>query len=85
MLLVSCARGDLRPSPKGVLIYYDHGRREVRLAGKIRVAEELYDAVMRSQPVRHDGRWGKATLEVALAIIQSGREITLAHQVPKPD
>jgi hypothetical protein len=32
----------------------------------------------------HDGRWGKATLEVALAIQQSakeGREITLEHQV----
>jgi phthalate 4,5-cis-dihydrodiol dehydrogenase len=32
----------------------------------------------------HDGRWGKATLEVALAIQASareGREIMLKHQV----
>ena len=35
----------------------------------------------------HDARWGKATLEVALAIQQSARErreITLAHQVAVP-
>jgi phthalate 4,5-cis-dihydrodiol dehydrogenase len=32
----------------------------------------------------HDGRWGKATLEVALAIQASareGREVVLEHQV----
>jgi phthalate 4,5-cis-dihydrodiol dehydrogenase len=36
----------------------------------------------------HDGRWGKATLEVALAIQQSARErreVTLVHQVAVPD
>ena len=44
-------------------------------------------ALTGSRPV-HDGRWGKATLEVALAIQQSAkeqREITLHHQVPVPD
>jgi phthalate 4,5-cis-dihydrodiol dehydrogenase len=36
----------------------------------------------------HDGRWGKATVEVALAIQQSARErreVTPAHQVPVGD
>ena len=35
-------------------------------------------------PPNHDGRWGKATLEVALAIQQSareGRDVALKHQV----
>jgi hypothetical protein len=35
-------------------------------------------------PDIHDARWGKATLEVAHAILQSARErreITLQHQV----
>jgi phthalate 4,5-cis-dihydrodiol dehydrogenase len=34
--------------------------------------------------VFHDGRWGEATLEVCLAILQSAaerREIQMAHQV----
>jgi phthalate 4,5-cis-dihydrodiol dehydrogenase len=91
-LLVSCERADLRPSPKGVLIYEDAGRRELELpipaAVKIKVVEELYDAVVHGAPVRHDGRWGKATLEVLLALHQSSlerREILLQHQVPTPD
>ena len=36
----------------------------------------------------HDGRWGKATVEVALAIQRSsreGREIALDHQVAVDD
>ena len=38
---------------------------------------------VRNPPV-HNGRWGKATVEVALAILQSardGREVVLEHQV----
>ena len=36
------------------------------------------------EPISHDGRWGMATLEVCLAMLQSareGREIALSHQV----
>ena len=36
-------------------------------------------------PVRHDARWGMATLEVVLAIAHSSegrREIMLSHQCP---
>jgi len=91
-LLVSCERADLRPSPKGVLIYDDDGRREIELpilaAVKTRVVDELFDAAVNGAPVRHDGRWGKATLEVLLALHQSSRErreIVLDHQVPTPD
>jgi phthalate 4,5-cis-dihydrodiol dehydrogenase len=92
VLLVSCERGDLRPSPRGVFVYDDRGRREIPVpvsaAGKFEVVDELYQAVAHDRAVRHDGRWGKATLEVCLAILESGRErceVRLAHQVPTPD
>ena len=55
---------------------------------KGKVIDELYDAVVIDRPVYHDGHWGKATLEVCLAIVQSGRErreIFLSHQVPTKD
>lgn len=93
--IVSCERADLRPSPTGVLVYDDNGRREIPVAPepspRANVIDELCDAVLydrydRSNP--HDGRWGKATLEVCLAILQSAgerREVTLSHQVPTPD
>jgi phthalate 4,5-cis-dihydrodiol dehydrogenase len=46
---------------------------------------KLYEAATQNRPVFTDGQWGKATLEVVLAILQSSkerREIALAHQVP---
>lgn len=49
--------------------------------------EELYNAVVLDKLVHYDGRWGMATLEVCLAIMQSAaerREISLSHQVPAP-
>ena len=49
--------------------------------------EDFHKAVTEDRPVPHDGKWGKATLEVCLAIVQSsrdGREVTLSHQVPSP-
>ena len=47
--------------------------------------QKLYQAVVDKRPVFNDGKWGKATLEVLLAMLQSAkerREITLEHQVP---
>ena len=49
--------------------------------------EELYDAVFKGKPLWHDGRWGMATLEACLAMLDSARErreIMLHHQVPVP-
>jgi phthalate 4,5-cis-dihydrodiol dehydrogenase len=92
--VVSCERGDLRPTPRGVDVFSEEGRREVVVPlgratpDKGRVIDELYEAVVTGQPTRHDGRWGKATLEACLAILESSRtqrEITLTHQVPWPD
>lgn len=88
ILVVSCERGQLRQSPYGVYVYDDDGFREVRLeAGRATRQEELtelYNAVVLGKPVFHSGQWGMATLEVALAIVESARtrkEIKLMHQV----
>ena len=56
-----------------------------RSASRFSELQELYDAVTQDRPVFHDGRWGMATLEVCLAIMQSARErreILLTHQSP---
>jgi phthalate 4,5-cis-dihydrodiol dehydrogenase len=76
--LVSCERGAIRQSPDGLLIYDDEGQHEVRVNGDGGTGStelrELYDAITKGAPIAHDGRWGMATLEVILAILQSGRE-----------
>ena len=50
-----------------------------------KVLDELLAAIEEGKPVIRDGRWGKATLEVCLAILQSSRErreVFVSHQVP---
>ena len=88
ILIVSCERGQLRQSPYGVYVYDDDGFREVPLevgrAARQEELTELYNAVVLGKPVFHSGQWGMATLEVALAIVESARtrkEIMLTHQV----
>ncbi|MCZ6623579.1 MAG: Gfo/Idh/MocA family oxidoreductase [Deltaproteobacteria bacterium] len=87
--LATCERGDIRQSRDGLYIYSDEGQREIpvssRSASRSSELQELYDAVTQDRPVYHDGRWGMATLEVCLAIMQSARErreISLTHQSP---
>ncbi len=88
LTLVSCEKGDMRQSPDGLYIYDERGRQELLCPPYLDRASALlalYEAVTRSRKISTDGRWGKATLEVVLAILQSSkerREITLAHQVP---
>ena len=89
IVLVSCEGGDIRQSPNGLYIYDGSGQREVAIAGIAdeRTAEldEMYDAIVENRPNRHDGRWGMATLEVVLGIMQSSREhreIEMQHQCP---
>jgi len=87
--LVSCDNGDIRQTPGGLMIYGEEGRREVALPagkrGREAEVDELYQAIVENRPVFHDGRWGEATLEVCLAMIESTkarREIFLKHQRP---
>jgi phthalate 4,5-cis-dihydrodiol dehydrogenase len=90
--LVSCERGDIRQTPDGLFIYGETEKQEIPLEagrrGREAELEELYNAVVHNRPVFHDGRWGAATLEVCLAMLESARErkeIFLSHQVPSPE
>jgi predicted dehydrogenase len=92
LMVVSCERGDLRQYPDGIVVYDDTGRHELPISSMqdARTAEidELYRAATTGARLLHSGRWAKATLEAALAIIQSAeerREVTLQHQVGVPE
>jgi phthalate 4,5-cis-dihydrodiol dehydrogenase len=90
--LVSCEKGDMRQTPDGLRIYGVSELREIALPagsrGREAEVEELYNAVVHDRRVFHDGRWGAATLEVCLAMIESAEkrhEVFLSHQVPSPE
>ena len=92
LTMVSCEKGDIRQTPDGLRIYGESEQREIALAagsrGREAEVEELYNAVVHKKPVFHDGRWGAATLEVCLAMLESAekrQEIFLSHQVPSPE
>lgn len=94
LTIATCARGDLRASADGVFVYGEEGRREIALpgggkySGRHNVLDDLREAIRTGAKPVHDGRWGKATVEVALAIQQSARErreIILDHQVAVTD
>ncbi|MGB0631057.1 MAG: Gfo/Idh/MocA family oxidoreductase [Alphaproteobacteria bacterium] len=89
VFIVSCAQADIRPLPDGVRVYADDAIAfhplPVPVVPRTEVIDELYAAVMDGIPPVHTGEWGRATLEVCRAIIQSaeeGREIRVEHQTP---
>jgi phthalate 4,5-cis-dihydrodiol dehydrogenase len=97
---VSCERGVMRSAENGIVVYSDRGREELDLrdlqrpeadpSGGLTLAilGELYDSVIHGRPLFHDGAWGRATLEVVLALIDSARErreILLSRQVAMPE
>jgi phthalate 4,5-cis-dihydrodiol dehydrogenase len=91
LTVVSCEKGDMRQSPDHLIIYGDE-KREVPLETGVRrrngEIDELYECLFHGQPLLHDGRWGAATVEVCVAMLQSTaerKEITLSHQVPYRD
>jgi phthalate 4,5-cis-dihydrodiol dehydrogenase len=95
ILFATCERGDIRHSKYGIYVYDDEGQHDINttperamgVAGRRAELEELYDAVVLGKPLWHDGRWGMATLEVCLAVMESAKrreEIKLSHQIPLP-
>lgn len=88
LTIVACERGAIRQSPDGLFIYTEDGREDVLCpprGGRDDELRELSDAIASGRPGFPDGRWGKATLEVCLAIMASskdGRARKLLHQVP---
>src|SRR6185503_45472 len=75
LVIASCERADLRPVPNGVLVYADDAQRFEAVAPptvpRAEVLDELCDAVAGVRLPVHTGRWGQATLEVCLAILES--------------
>ena len=89
LTVASCEQGAIRQSPDGLYVCGSSDRWEVPveqgMRGRQAKLRELYEGVANNRPIFHDGRWGAATLEVCLAIVQSAaerREIIMAHQVP---
>jgi phthalate 4,5-cis-dihydrodiol dehydrogenase len=89
LLIVTCARGEMRASADGLFVYDKDGRREAVLPtsaampGRSEVLDDMIAAIRTGQKPLHDGRWGKANVEASLAILQSARErreIMLEHQ-----
>jgi phthalate 4,5-cis-dihydrodiol dehydrogenase len=91
LTVVACQRGVIRQSPRGIYVYAEGGREEIPCApdqGRSAELRELHAAVVQDRPAFPDGRWGKATLEVCIAMLQSSkerREIALTHQLPCMD
>src|SRR6185503_11360703 len=87
LLVASCERADLRPTPEGVWVYADAERKLEKLAAprvpRAAVIDELYAAVVEGQRPVHDGEWAMATTEACLAILESSRtqrEVPLKNQ-----
>ncbi len=88
LTVVSGEGGDIRQSPTGLLVYDADGRRAVDFPadhdGRDTMIDQFHHAIVTNTPPPHDGRWGLASLEVQLAILEAGRshqEVPLAHQV----
>ena len=88
---MTCDKGDMRLTPGGLRIYSDDNAWEVPIStetdGRHGIVTQLYEAVAHGRRPFADGRWGKATVEVVLAVLASARErreVLLAHQVPVP-
>jgi phthalate 4,5-cis-dihydrodiol dehydrogenase len=90
LTVVFCEKGVIRQAPDGLYVYTQKGREDVPLSGshgRSQELQELVDAIRQKRPAFPDGHWGKATLEVCLAIMASGRDgkvRRLRHQVPAP-
>jgi len=90
LTVVSCENGVIRQSPDGLFVYDKDGRHEIKVpASRGRAAElfDLYQAIVEDRPTMLDVRWGMATAEVCLAILQSSREhrdIALTYQTEAP-
>ncbi len=89
VMIVTCERGEMRASADGLFIYDANGKREVALpksatAGRSEVLDDMVAAIRTGKPPLQGGRWGKANVEVMLAIQQSARErreVVLKHQI----
>lgn len=87
LVIASCDGGDLRLRADGVDVYGEQGLKHHALAPPLvprqEVMDELYRAVVEDQPPTRSVRWGLATLEAALAMLEStriGQPVALSRQ-----
>jgi phthalate 4,5-cis-dihydrodiol dehydrogenase len=89
--IATCEMAELRASADGLIKYDQMGPMRINIErgpgmpGRHQVLDEMGQVLRFGRRPIHDGRWGKATLEVALAIQQSAqerREVAVEHQVP---
>ncbi|MEE9147754.1 MAG: Gfo/Idh/MocA family oxidoreductase [Candidatus Tectomicrobia bacterium] len=86
-LIISFQHGDVRLTPNGLMVYGDEEQWEIPVRtdedGRHGIVRQVYDALVNDRPPLADGHWGKATLEVLLAVLASGqerKEVFLSHQ-----
>jgi phthalate 4,5-cis-dihydrodiol dehydrogenase len=89
LVIATCELGEVRQSRGGLYVYDDFGRHDEPVDGGASMRHnevaELRDAIAGTRAPLHDGRWGKATIEVLVALLESARthrEVTLKHQIP---
>ncbi len=87
-VIVCCDRADLRLTPAGVEIFGDTERRMAETplgeAPRRTVIDALWGALRENRAPAQTGRWGRASLEVCHAILQSARTgaaVDLTRQV----
>ena len=79
VIIATCERGDMRLSPNGVLVHGLSGTREIAVPrgtgrpGQGDALDSLWQAVRNGRPSRHNARWGRNTIEVILAVLQSAK------------
>jgi len=86
LIIATCEGGDMRLSPNGILIHGRTGTREIAVSrgvgrpGHGDALDSLWQAVRNGQPSGHDARWGRHTIEVIGAVLESAkarREVVL--------
>jgi phthalate 4,5-cis-dihydrodiol dehydrogenase len=89
LMIVTCAKGEMRASADGLLVYDASGRRDIALPvsasmpGRSEVLDDMIAAIRDGRRPLNDGRWAKVNVEVSLAILKSARErreVMLEHQ-----
>jgi phthalate 4,5-cis-dihydrodiol dehydrogenase len=79
VLVATCERGDLRYSPHGISSHGLTGAREIKVPldmgrpGQGDALDALWSAVRDAKPCVHDARWGRDTVKIILAILESSK------------
>jgi len=80
LIVATCERGDIRLSATGLMVHGLNGTSEIAVPrgigrpGQGDALDALWQAVREGQPSIHDARWGRETIAVILAVLQSSKE-----------